>query len=335
MSSDQYRARIAALEAEFQALEAQYRENYAYDFSEWEADDDQFDEAIRGAMALQAQFEALPGKVSALREELVGLVQQAEAARDMAQNAVDAAEAAVSEAEDLASEADLLDDGEFERDDMNETVAVLEARRRELMAGEGEKGVPRHMLKRKDASGTRRIERKGNLHQQLAALEELLRAGEEARQTGARVMATSDEADAETREGMSDEDMQAFQAQMEEIARLQQRLMGKSAKSAKKAQKGMLGDLWSWFTRASPSADEAFLRRRLEGEYADVEDHVALANLIDLFVDVHARWQEAINNDDESGQGSAEHEMGLLRGQLDDLQRGKSAKSASAHLLYA
>lgn len=160
MSVDQFRARIAALQAEFQTLEAQYRERYAYDFSDWEADDDQFEETIRGAIALQAQFEALPGKVSALREELVGLVQQAEAGRDMAQSALDAAEAAVSEAEDLASDADLLDDGEFERDDMNDTVAALEVRRRELMTGDGEKGVSRHMLKRKAAKGTVRIQRR-------------------------------------------------------------------------------------------------------------------------------------------------------------------------------
>lgn len=172
------------------------------------------------------------------------------------------------------------------------------------------------------------------LQEQLAALDELIAAGQQARENAQAA------ADEET--GQDDDPSAEFRAQMErDIAALEAALgrvnrskaadpLERKAARPEARRKGMLGDLWSWLTNAGPTADESWVRRNLRDEYSDVDDEAALDVLIDLFIRAHGRWETAIADEDDAFARSSEQDMSTLRSQMDDLRRGEKAASRRA-----
>ena len=334
------RQRMQSLEAEFRACDEIWRAHYAFDFSEWDAPVDEIDQTIADATRFLDRISELPDKVNALREEIVRRKMEAEANRDRAQSALDAAETALSELEDIESDADSMETGEFERDDTQEAITVMEQRRREVEAGHGEKGLgrdelrPRPANQRKSRMATKSTKIR-SLQDQLAALQQLIDMSNEALQMGEVTLQEAQRADVE--EGPSEAEMEHFRQQIAEIARLQARLAGKAAKPAVDERKSLM-DVLSVLVPVLAGIGISFGAY----EYATGRDP---ANTIDRALrDLRSRVEDAVDRwrgtGDDDKVAQAEQALELIDEAEDAAERegedDKSAtKSTSAHHLYA
>lgn len=186
---DALRARIADLGRMADYLAAEYQTNFHYDFRDYGESVEDVDDVI--------------ASMDEARSQIAGIMQQTEDVVAEANRLYDAAD-------NLLLEAGNITDLSAEADDLDEELENL-ARRRQVLQDGGEKGVPRSRLKKKSnqKAVTMADEFRARLQEQLAALDEMIAAAQQARENAQAAV------DGDTSDEPDDDMVPQFRAQME------------------------------------------------------------------------------------------------------------------------